>query len=200
MALFTTDEFKVLEGIPVGVTAHDALIALLATRVTAFLNKYLNRTIEAAGYTEERDGNNRSTLRVSHAPINSVSSLKITLDGGFAGVAAEPAGNFVFDTSGIITLRPSVVLGIFRDRAIFPAGIRNIEVQYNGGYATDPPDLAQAAMMLASAWFNRRRHGGIRSLTTGSVSVSFQSKDLPDESRRAINLYRMYPMMSGSSL
>jgi hypothetical protein len=200
VALFTTDEFKALEGIPAGVTAHDALIALLATRVTDFINRYLNRTIEAADYVEERDGNNRVSLRVSNPPINTVASLKVTLDGGFAGVASLAAGDYVFDKAGIVTLRPNVVLGIFRDRAIFPAGIRNIEIQYNGGFTVVPTDLAQAGMMLASAWFNRRRHGGIRSLTSGSVSVAFQSKDLPDESRRAINLYRIYPMMTGSNL
>lgn len=198
MALFTAADFKEHEGI--SGTAHDALIANLALRATAAINRYCRRTFEGATYTEELDGTGLDIILVKEPPVRTVTTLKVSTDRDFSNITAVDASTYVFDDSGTITLLPTASLGIFATTTpVFWKGVRNIQVVYEGGFATVPVDVEQAAILLASAWFNRRRMGGIQSSTTGAVTLSFQASTWPSEVRALLAGYRLHTMPVGWS-
>lgn len=196
MTLFTTAEFKEAEGI--SGAGHDVYIGKLATRVTAFINSYCRRIFEAASYTEEIDGSGFNTILVVNPPVRALTSVKISAARDWAGVSAVDSSDVVFDDAGIVTLLPTVSISqAFRATPVFPKATRNIQIVYDGGFVTVPEDVTQGAIMLASAWFIRRRHGGILSFTSGGQNITYQQKRIPVEVAAIIDQYKLFPMFVG---
>lgn len=201
MALVTAAEIKAFEGITG--SSHDSLFSSLADRVTAYFGSWCNRIFESATYTDaEYDGTGLDTFIVKNPPVTAVTSIKVATDRDFAAATALDSARYVFDDAGVISLVPtgsvtSIVLGGVP--GVWPAGKRNIQITYTGGFTVIPDDLKEAAILMISAWMNRRRRAGILSTTIGSETVTFQQKDIPDEVRSILSRYKLYPVLCGRS-
>ena len=94
------------------------------------IEKYLDRNIEQANYTEKYDGGNQFIF-LKNYPVSSITSVKeddITLD----------SSEYGFTETGILYLK---------DRN-FSEGIQNIEVSYTAGYSEIPDSLKRALTIV----------------------------------------------------
>ena len=94
------------------------------------IEKYLDRHIEQANYTEKYDGGNQFIF-LKNYPVSSISSVKeddITLD----------SSEYGFTETGILYLK---------DRN-FSEGIQNVEVSYTAGYSEIPDSLKRALTIV----------------------------------------------------
>jgi len=94
------------------------------------IEKYLDRNIEQANYTEKHDGGNQFVF-LKNYPVSSITSVKeddIILD----------SSEYGFTETGILYLK---------DRN-FSEGIQNIEVSYTAGYSEIPDSLKRALTIV----------------------------------------------------
>lgn len=86
--------------------------------------------------------------------------------------------------SGIITLASA-----------FPAGTRNVRVDYTAGYAEAdmPEDLRLAAKIVCKDWYEKRSESayGLGTYSVGGMSKQILA-DIPREARRILDAYRRY--------
>lgn len=139
-----------------GTVASDAVLSGLISGASRLILSYLSRTLTAASYTELRNGNRRSSIRVLHWPIISVSAVKIDGQPIPSAQGQSPvAAGFVYDDK-YVYLRKGVpegggggyLLGGSFGGWEAPflssqpnAGIKNVEIDYTAGYIT-PGQLA----------------------------------------------------------
>jgi len=162
-------------------TASDTLISSLITAVSTFIPNYLGRQILSADYVETYRGNGQHQLLLRNFPITAVTSV------AFAGQTLTTAADPVALTSGLL----------FDDRALtlvgyrFPIGLP-VVVSYTAGYATTPPDVAQAVVELVGEAFRRRDRIGVSSKTLGGQeTVAFSLKDMNDTASALLSPYQV---------
>ena len=196
MVLFTLDEFKQAEGI--AGTRFDALVTALGVRVSRMVDRFCNRIIEGATYTEELDGSGTKELLLANPPNRAVTSVKLTTARDFASVSSLTATEYVFDDAGVLTILPTAVISTIAvfNTPIFPRGTRNIEVQSDGGFATVPEDITHAAIMWGSYLMIRRRQVGITASTLGGQTLAFQADQVPREVKSILWGYRLQPKLA----
>lgn len=118
-------------------TTHDAVLQDLITAASAAVETYTARKFTQDSYTELYDGTGLPHLVLRQAPVASVTSVK--LDG-----QELPADDYaVYGQTGVLR----------RKTGYWPEGVQNIEVSYTAGYASVPPDVEQAAILLVAAWY-----------------------------------------------
>lgn len=153
MSAFTTAT-AVKEYLRISHSNWDALITSLITRMSGFFESQINRTLDAADYTERYDGeeDNGGVLRLKHPPINSVTSLHDDINRAFGASTLIATADYVwYANEGVIRL----------DGAEFRVGLQNIQVVYNGGYDTIPDDVVQAVIELVAFKLIQSDTGGV---------------------------------------
>lgn len=185
MALTTIDEYKAWNA---GHGSSDAQLTTLLSVATAVLQRYCGRdSFEAADYTEALDGTGTEALIVRNSPINSITSIKTVSDDGTAGTAWDSSTyRAASDGSGVIHRLPygrptrvraddygTVRTDTYEAAAVFPEGRENIQVVYNGGYATVPDDLKWAVWMIMDDLIAARgRDSTMQAETMGGYSYT----------------------------
>lgn len=193
MALFSQAEFKEYSSIPAGVTAHDALITSLSTMISAAVDKYLRRTVEAATITETHSGTGKDRIRVLSPPIRTLTTVHSSQNQTWDASTLVAANLLLTDEgAGVIYRKPQLNPELWPlDKPIFPQGTLNIRIVYDGGFAAVPEDLKLAAMMWARAVFDRRRAMGVVSRSVAGASESFEQATVPKMIRPFLDQYRM---------
>jgi len=174
---------KVKEYLGITGTADDTLLTDLLTRLQEAADSYLDRKIEQASYTEQYDGDGTDRLLTRQWPIISVTSVYDDVDRVFGSDALIAAADYVvYKDRGIIQL----------DGLTFASGIQNVKVIYSAGYGTVPTDLVQALIELIAARFRQKEMQGLKSLSLGAYSISFDpgKDELSDEVRATFDSYR----------
>lgn len=159
----------------------DATIAQLITQVSAEVEDYLDRTIQATGsdITEvldvEWEGQEVFTLRAW--PVTSVTSVKYDQDGDFASVTAFSTDEFV-DPSRSTTNR-----GLLRLRVALQRAPLSLQVVYRGGMAASTSafvgsyaDLAGAVDAQVAFLVRRRDTIGISSVSGDGGNIAHFEK------------------------
>ena len=163
-----TELAKAREWIGVKTEVDDSMLARLITAASAFIASFLSRSILSASYVEYRDGPGGYTLSLLNYPITAVSALEIN---GVAMALATGTVNYGYQ---------------FNDRQIvmrgykFSRGIRNVKVSYTAGYAAVPLDIEQACLELVAYKYRSRDWVGQASKNVGAETVSFVTKEIPD--------------------
>src|SRR5438105_9234568 len=149
----------------------DALIQRLVTAASQFIQSWLNRQIAAADWLELRDGTGGQLLVFANSPVTAVLSLSIDglnippapSDGGFAaGYSFTPTELAL--RGYVFTRRP-----------------QNVIVTYTAGYATTPPDIAQAAVELVCQRYRERsRIGEVSQAMGGGETVTFPQQAMSE--------------------
>ena len=176
-----TDLTTVKSWLGISGTTTDTLISGLITAVSTFIPSYLGRQVLSASYVETYRGNGQSELLLRNFPITAVASV------AFAGQTLTAAADPVTLTSGI--LFDDRVLALIGHR--FPLALP-VVVAYTAGYATTPPDIAQAAIELTGEAFRRRDRIGLNSKSLGGQEVvAFSLKDMNDTIRALLAPYQV---------
>jgi len=118
--IVTLSEMRAYLGVPAGQTGKDNLIISLLDSCNGRIENYLGVTLINSTYTEEYDGDEKSTLFLKHYPIISVSSL--TIDGTSQ---TEDDDFFVYNEEGYIKL----------DSDTFSStDLHNVDITYSAGW------------------------------------------------------------------
>jgi hypothetical protein len=161
-------------------TTDDALLSRLITAASQYIQTWLNRQIPLADYVEVRDGTGGHRLQFGCFPVVTIQSL--TVDGQMIPQAASIcAAGYSFSASQLS------VRGYK-----FCRGAQNVIIAYTAGYATIPPDIAQACIdLVALRYRERTRIGEISKSLGGIETVSFSQKDLSDSIKTLLQQYRL---------
>lgn len=160
-------------------TTDDALFGTLVTAASQYVQAWLTRTIAATDYTQRFNGPGGHQLVLPHLPINSVASLMI--DGVAVPACAVEGGiGYRFDDVAIYLLGYT-----------FTRGLQNVLITWNAGFATTPPDIAQATVeLVAIVYRDRDRIGQLSKSLGNGETVSFFSGDLTPRVKTLLNQYK----------
>jgi uncharacterized phiE125 gp8 family phage protein len=151
--LCTRDEVKSFLGITG--TTYDSTISRLVTAASDAVERFCRRRFARSEYSEFYDGRGADRIVLLQRPVVSVENVWDDPSGEYFDDELLETEEYEVDSErGIIVLRQ----GRFFD------GKRNVKVEYTAGYSSIPEDIAQAAALLAAAWF---REG--RELVTGEA-------------------------------
>lgn len=122
-------------------------------------------------------------VQLAAYPVESITSVKESLDGDFSTATAYDADNYYADANGILRMR-------WRP---FFEGIGSLQVVYTGGIARDvsavPADLRLAAARQVAYISQRRSTLGVMSESVGGQSVSTFAEDLLPDVKRVVESY-----------
>lgn len=132
----------------------------------------------------------QTTVRVRRWPIDSITSIKESLDGDFSTATALASTDYAIVRSGE-TNEGEIRL---RWRSFFE-GVESVQVIYAGGLARDvgqvPSDLRYAAIRQVVYWYQRRDSLGVTSESVQGANVSFNFPlDLLPDVERVVRSYR----------
>ncbi|MCB2225709.1 MAG: phage gp6-like head-tail connector protein [Desulfarculaceae bacterium] len=191
-ALTTLAELK--EYLAIAATEHDGLLERLIEAVSAQFNAYTGRKLRARDYSYQSEdaafdpdnallsGAGYAELLLPQYPVISLSSL--VLEGRAIAPASGGVGWVLDAGAGVLTLL---------DR-VFPRGAHNVGLIYRAGFATTPPDLAQAAIEQAATRFQESGAGhgrlGMSARTLADGSVSYHAGALMPQVKAVLDRYR----------
>jgi hypothetical protein len=131
MALITKEEVKAYLKLDLTSTEEDAMLDHLIAAATAEMERDHRRNYEYGSYLETFNGGDPSLFLHAY-PVHSITSISIS------GKAIS-ASNYRLDSSrGIVN-------------GSWPKGFNHIEVQYQGGFWTDPSNPAPSGVPLLPA-------------------------------------------------
>ncbi|MBU1275206.1 MAG: phage gp6-like head-tail connector protein [Proteobacteria bacterium] len=176
-------------------TTHDALLEGLVEAISAQFNAFCGRKLMARDYSHlSQDpaydpdnallsGSGYPELLLPQYPILSLTALKVE---GRDISASEGGGTgWVLDSG-------AGVLGLLGQ--VFPRGAHNVGLVYRAGFASAPPDLAQAAVEQTAVRFQESAAGqgrlGVSARTLADGSVSYHSGALLPQVKAVLERYR----------
>ena len=160
----------------------DALLTRLIAAASEFIQNWLGRQIAAADWLEMRDGTGGQLLAFANIPVTAILSLSI--DGLMIPPASADGG---FGAGYIFTPTELALRGY-----VFTRRPQNVIVTYTAGYATAPPDIAQAAIELVCQRYRERsRIGEVAKALGGGETVTFSQKDMSEDVKTALLQYRV---------
>lgn len=173
-------------------STDDALLTRLITAASQYIQTWLNRRIAVADYQETRDGTGGRHLHFACFPVSAV--LSLTID-GFAIPPAPPPAPNSGPTAGYVFSATQVSLRGY----CFWRGAQNIVVSYTAGYATTPPELAQACIELVALRYRERtRIGEVSKSLGGGETVSYSQKDMSAGIATLLQQYRVVAPIAAS--
>lgn len=154
--LCTLEEVKDYMGITGSASDVDDLFERLINNVTIAFHSYCGiHQFKAADYIEYLGGDGVSYIFLTNNPINTITYIAEDSDWDFAA-------NTYYETDDYAIMDDMVVL----KNSIFPKGLRNLKVSYNGGYATIPKDLNQACIEEVVRKYKKRTNVDLISKST----------------------------------
>lgn len=163
----------------------DSLLTRLIAAASGFIETWLHRPILSADWLEIRDGTGGQRLAFANIPVTAV--LSLTID-GLAIPPAPPPGELGggFGPGYMFTATELALRGF-----VFTRRPQNVIVTYTAGYATVPPDLAQACIELVCQRYKERsRIGEVAKSRGTSELVTFSQKDIGDDVKTILMQYR----------
>jgi hypothetical protein len=159
----------------------DALLARLVTAASQFIQTWLGRQIGLSDWIEIRDGNGGQRLAFANFPVTQVWSLSID---GLAIPPAPAGGGF---GAGYVFSPTELALRGY----VFTRRAQNVAVTYTAGYASVPPDIAQACVELVCQRYRERgRIGEASKALMSGETVTFSQKDMSDDVKTLLAQYR----------
>ncbi len=177
-------------------TADDNLLSRLIMAVSYdFLSEIARLDFTPAqDYTEVREGDGGDLMVLRHWPLNSVSSVTITVPN------ASPATTEIPESTDDVMvgywidmdLDPERRWELYLDGYVF-TDLATVTVSYNAGYATVPQDAQQAAIEWVSYRYKTRQWIGQTSkhMAQGET-VQTPESEIPPSVKRVIERYRRY--------
>ncbi len=169
-------------------SVDDALLTRLITAASQFIQTWLQRQIAVSDWIEIRDGNGGQRLAFANFPVRAVISLSID---GLAIPSAPASGGF---GGGYVFSPTELALRGY----VFSRRAQNVVVTYTAGYASVPPDIAQACIELVCQRYRERtRIGEVSKALMSGETVTFSQKDMSDDVKTLLAQYRAVAPVSG---
>jgi Phage gp6-like head-tail connector protein len=166
----------------------DALLSRLIGAASGFIQNWLGRRIASADWLEVRDGTGGQLLAFANIPVTAILSLSID------GLSISPApADGGFGAGYTFTPTELALRGY-----VFTRRPQNVVVTYTAGYATTPPDIAQACIELVCQRYRERsRIGEVSKSLGGGETVTFSQQDMTDDVKTLLSQYRAVAPVSG---
>lgn len=163
--------------------APDDAVEKAIARATRMVDAYAGRDFLKRETTYRLDGNGTESLFLDDRPVVEVSELRVD------DYLLTPESYVLYPDAGYIRLngaRPSIFAGF---PGIFPKGARNVEVRGVFGFENIPPEVNEAALLLAMEFLrtapaeadvaagssaSTRNAIGISRVRIDEISVDFQ--------------------------
>jgi len=158
-ALTTLSNVKAWLGIPTATTTHDTLLEMLINQASVAIETFCGRQFVARSYTEYHSGHGLTYIYVDHPPINSITSIYDDIDRAFGSETVVCTTYYTTDGKYADEGR----IQLWQGKSNFGAGIMNVKVTYNGGWATVPKDIQEACQIFVDLAFNGRTKGAFKS-------------------------------------
>jgi hypothetical protein len=166
----------------------DALLTRLITAASQFIQTWLDRQIASGDCQEVRDGTGGQRLAFANFPVSAVLSLSVD------GLEITPAPSDGGFGPGYVFSPTELALRGY----CFTRRAQNVIVSYTGGYATTPPEIAQACIELVGRRYRERtRVGEVSRALVGRETVSFSQQDISDDVKLLLAQYRALAPVSG---
>lgn len=166
--IITVDDVK--ESLEMKGTDSDASLTLLVNAVSDYIKRECGSDFEVAAHTEYLDGTGMESIFPDNPPIGSVVSI------------TDTDISRVYLTTEYVVYPNKITL---KSGLVFAKGYQNITIVYTGGESIG--DVKQAAVMIATAWWRRRRvYGKSSDGGTQGSQISIGSDDIPPEARKII--------------
>ncbi len=164
-------------GVITAVSDQDALVNLIANRISADLERATSRIFKKReDLVDTRDGNNLRTMYLERYPVIELTSL--TVNGAAVAVGTD-----------VMLSRDSGRLKWANTFGVFASGVNNVIATYDAGYEDDnlPSDAIGVALEMAAFLYDRWKTGALATtnINVGSSGVSFV-QSYPRELRIAI--------------
>lgn len=174
-------------------TREKALIDALIPAFSQSIEKYLNRVLTAADYTEYHDGDSTSDIIVDNPPINSLTSITFISSTD----TVVNGSNFNYDSkAGIIRWKDYNLDSTADIIGVFPAGYQNIKIIYNGGWANVPEEIQFLIAEAVIQVFDRREaYGQIENAKLGNQFFNFGKQHIQSlimTNKRILSLYKRH--------
>ena len=182
-SLTTRAALKLYLGIDAADSDHDDLLDSLIAYASERIESHCRRAFASAEVTEYLDGPGTSRLVLARRPVTALAGVYEDADRDFGEDTVIPDDELaLYPETGVVE----------RVNGIFPRGTRNVKVEYTGGYAAIPDDVAIACVKLAAAWYAHARTGadGVASETLGGYSAEYSARALPADVEGALAPYR----------
>ena len=166
----------------------DALLTRLITAASQFIQTWLDRQIASGDWQEVRDGTGGQGLAFANFPVSAVLSLSVD------GLEITPAPSDGGFGPGFVFSPTELALRGY----CFTRRAQNVIVSYTAGYATTPPEIAQACIELVGRRYRERtRVGEVSRALVGRETVSFSQQDISDDAKLLLAQYRALAPVSG---
>ena len=173
-------------------SVDDALLTRLVTAASQFIQTWLQRQIAVTDWIEIRDGNGGQRLAFTNFPVSQVWSLSI--DGLTIPPAPAPGGITGGFGAGYVFSPTELALRGY----VFTRRAQNVSVTYTAGYASVPPDIAQACIELVCQRYRERaRIGEVSKALISGETVTYSQKDMSDDVMTLLSQYRAVAPASG---
>jgi hypothetical protein len=169
-------------------SVDDALLTRLITAASQFVQSWLQRDIAVSDWIEVRDGTGGQRLAFANFPVSAVLGLSID------GLAIPPApGGGGFGAGYVFSPTELALRGY-----VFTRRAQNVIVTYTAGYASVPPDIAQACIELVCQRYRERaRIGEVSKALISGETVTFAQKDMSPDVATLLMQYRAVAPVSG---
>ena len=176
-------------------TTDDNLLSRLITAVSYDFLREIARLdfTPAQDYTEVREGDGGDLMVLRHWPLNSVSSVTITIPNASPATTSIPESTDDL-MNGLIDmdLDPERRWELYLDGYVF-MDLAQITITYNAGYATVPQDAQQAAIeWVAYRYKTRQWIGQTSKHMAQGETVQTPESEIPPSVKRVIERYRRY--------
>jgi hypothetical protein len=173
-------------------SVDDALLSRLVTAASQFVQTWLQRQIAVTDWIEIRDGNGGQRLAFANFPVSQMWSLSI--DGLTIPPAPAPGGITGGFGAGYVFSPTELALRGY----VFTRRAQNVSVTYTAGYASVPPDIAQACIELVCQRYRERaRIGEVSKALISGETVTYSQKDMSDDVMTLLSQYRAVAPASG---
>lgn len=173
--LTTLSSFKAYSGVVI--STDDVAISNLITAYSEFTRSYCSRTFTPQAFSARFDGRNNTRQMLPEFPILTVTAVAV----GTTTIAAQST----FGANGYRFDETTVMLDGYR----FTKGEGNVLIAWTAGFATIPPDLAQAVNELVGLRYTLRDKQGWSSKSLAGETVSLITKDMPASAKTVLDYY-----------
>jgi hypothetical protein len=163
------------------------LISQLITAASRAICAYCGRgQFTPETYTDTYDGAGKTWMLLRQWPVLSVTAIALTQ----CGVTTTVTDPTTFQLEAPIPAGGAQRLTLVSPHLYFPRGRGNVQITYQAGYATVPPDVAQACIEAVGEAYQRRNRIGQTSVSSqGQTTVAFSQADLNAAAKAMLEPY-----------
>lgn len=177
-SLITLAALRAYLSIPPDQTEDDALLQTLITAASARIEAAIGRSILSAERTDVLDGNGKTRLMFPAWPVTAVAEVSVN-GHSIPAAASFGAGGYRFDPTMLVACGHC-----------FVRGHRNVRLTYTAGFASTPPDIAQACMQMVGAAFAEKDRLGVGSKSLAGETITYIDVAMSPGVQSMLNAYR----------